>query len=160
MKLLLTGYSGFVGQHLVNALQDKGHELVFLGRKAPNANIKAEHYNYSLGDESHDIAMDSAIDLVVHCAARAHIMKDEVSDPLSEYRRVNVAGTLKLAELANKQGAKKFIYLSSVKALGESTKNGQKFSHNSIYQPEDPYGQSKAEAEVALKEYCESVGSV
>lgn len=158
MKLLVTGYSGFVGKHLVDQLKKTEHELTLLGRKKPSENKQIQFYNFSLGDSSLELQIASSIDVVIHCAARAHIMKDEVDDPIAEYRRVNVAGTLALAELAYKNGAKRFIYLSSVKALGESTEEGHKFSYNSPYNAEDPYGQSKAEAEAALIHYCETVG--
>lgn len=158
MKLLVTGYSGFVGKHLVDQLKKTEHELTLLGRKKPSENKQIQFYNFSLGDSSPELQIASSIDVVIHCAARAHIMKDEVDDPIAEYRRVNVAGTLALAELAYKNGAKRFIYLSSVKALGESTEEGHKFSYNSPYKAEDSYGQSKAEAEAALIHYCETVG--
>ena len=158
MKLLVTGYSGFVGKHLVDQLKKTEHELTLLGRKKPSENKQIQFYNFSLGDSSPELQIASSIDVVIHCAARAHIMKDEVDEPIAEYRRVNVAGTLALAELAYKNGAKRFIYLSSVKALGESTEEGHKFSYNSPYNAEDPYGQSKAEAEAALIHYCETVG--
>ncbi|MCH2256949.1 MAG: NAD-dependent epimerase/dehydratase family protein [Alteromonas sp.] len=158
MKLLVTGYSGFVGKHLVDQLKKTEHELTLLGRKRPSENKQIQFYNFSLGDSSPELQIASSIDVVIHCAARAHIMKDEVDDPIAEYRRVNVAGTLALAELAYKNGAKRFIYLSSVKALGESTEEGHKFSYNSPHNAEDPYGQSKAEAEAALIHYCETVG--
>tara|TARA_B100000408_G_scaffold93744_1_gene72127 strand:+ start:11809 stop:12747 length:939 start_codon:yes stop_codon:yes gene_type:complete len=158
MKLLVTGYSGFVGKHLVDQLKKTEHELTLLGRKKPSENKQIQFYNFSLGDSSPELQIASSINVVIHCAARAHIMKDEVDDPVAEYRRVNVAGTLALAELAYKNGAKRFIYLSSVKALGESTEEGHKFSYNSPYNAEDPYGQSKAEAEAALIHYCETVG--
>lgn len=158
MKLLVTGYSGFVGKHLVDQLKKTEHELTLLGRKKPSENKQIQFYNFSLGDSSPELQIASSIDVVIHCAARAHIMKDEVDDPIAEYRRVNVAGTLALAELAYKNGAKRFIYLSSVKALGESTEEGHKLSYNSPYNAEDPYGQSKAEAEAALIHYCETVG--
>ena len=158
MKLLVTGYSGFVGKHLVDQLKKTEHELTLLGRKKPSENKQIQFYNFSLGDSSPKLQIASSIDVVIHSAARAHIMKDEVDEPIAEYRRVNVAGTLALAELAYKNGAKRFIYLSSVKALGESTEEGHKFSYNSPYNAEDPYGQSKAEAEAALIHYCETVG--
>ena len=158
MKLLVTGYSGFVGKHLVDQLKKTEHELTLLGRKKPSENKQIQFYNFSLGDSSPELQIASSIDVVIHCAARAHIMKDEVDEPIAEYRRVNVAGTLALAELAYKNGAKRFIYLSSVKALGESTEEGHKFSYKSPYNAEDPYGQSKAEAEATLIHYCETVG--
>ncbi len=158
MNLLVTGYSGFVGKHLIDQLEKTEHELTLLGRKKPSVNKQIQFYNFSLSDSFPELKIASSIDVVIHCAARAHIMKDEVDDPIAEYRRVNVAGTLALAELAYKNGAKRFIYLSSVKALGESTEEGHKFSHNSPRNAEDPYGQSKAEAEAALIHYCETVG--
>lgn len=76
----------------------------------------------------------SGIDVIIHCAARAHIMHDEVADPLEEYRRVNVEGTLNLARQGVAAGIKRFIYLSSIKVNGESNSLGSPFMSQIHYQ--------------------------
>jgi nucleoside-diphosphate-sugar epimerase len=88
--------------------------------------------------------------VVVHLAARVHVMRDGVADPLAEYRRVNVAGTMGLARQAAHAGVKRFIFLSTIKVNGENTLAGAAFSERDPPAPADPYGVSKAEAEAAL----------
>ena len=89
-------------------------------------------------------------DIVIHCAARVHVMNDTASDPLHLFRQINVAGTLRLAKQAAAAGVKQFIFLSSVKVNGEETAPGNAFTEDHPPQPIDPYGISKNEAEQAL----------
>jgi nucleoside-diphosphate-sugar epimerase len=89
-------------------------------------------------------------DVVIHTAARAHVMEDEVADALAEYRRVNVDGTLNLARQAAAAGVKRFIFISSIKVNGEQTPLGQPFTADDTPAPEDAYGISKWEAEQGL----------
>ncbi|MFP4080718.1 MAG: UDP-glucose 4-epimerase family protein [Ectothiorhodospira sp.] len=91
-------------------------------------------------------------DVVVHTAARAHVMADAITDPLSEYQRVNVDGTRALARQAAEQGVRRFVFISSVKVNGERTVPGAPFSSDDEPSPEDAYGVSKFEAEQALRE--------
>ncbi|MCC5763410.1 NAD-dependent epimerase/dehydratase family protein, partial [Klebsiella pneumoniae] len=89
-------------------------------------------------------------EVVIHCAARVHVMKDASRDPLSEFRRVNVEGTLNLARQAAKAGVKRFVFISSIKVNGESTRLGVPYTADDIAMPLDPYGVSKLEAEQKL----------
>ena len=91
------------------------------------------------------------VSVVVHCAARVHVMNDESADPLEEFRRVNVHGTLRLASQAAAAGAKRFVFLSSIKVNGEQTQFGEPFTADQQPNPGDPYGVSKMEAEVGLR---------
>jgi len=109
------------------------------------------------GDESYSDCLQN-IDVVVHAAARAHIMKDEVADPLAEYRRVNVDGTLHLARQAAAGGIERFIFISSVKVNGEQTFPGQPFTADDTPSPEDAYGISKWEAEQGLQKIAKESG--
>ena len=86
----------------------------------------------------------------MHCAARAHIMRDEALDPLAEYRRVNVDGTLALARQAAAAGVKRFVFISSIGVNGGQT-FGKPFTEEDTPQPEEPYALSKWEAEQALQ---------
>jgi nucleoside-diphosphate-sugar epimerase len=78
-------------------------------------------------------------------------MNDGTVDPLSEYRRVNVDGTLNLARQAAESGVHRFIFVSSVKVNGELSNERKPFSPSDAPAPEDAYGVSKWEAEQGLK---------
>ncbi|MEA1987921.1 MAG: SDR family oxidoreductase [Pseudomonadota bacterium] len=97
-------------------------------------------------------------DVVVHAAARAHIMRDEVADPLAEYRKVNRDATLTLARLAAESGVKRFVFVSSIKVNGEFTLPNQPFKAEVNQSPVDPYGLSKYEAEKGLLEIAQETG--
>jgi nucleoside-diphosphate-sugar epimerase len=84
-------------------------------------------------------------------------MHDTEADPLSVFRRVNVAGTERLARQAADSGVKRFVYLSSIKVLGEATFDAP-FTASDLPQPMDPYGQSKLEAEQALEKLAAESG--
>ena len=98
------------------------------------------------------------VDVVIHLAARVHVMNDVVLDPLEEYRNANTLATIHLAEEAAKAGVKRFIYLSSIKVNGEETLPGQSYSEDSTPAPIDPYGVSKWEAEQGLEKVCAQTG--
>jgi nucleoside-diphosphate-sugar epimerase len=100
----------------------------------------------------------SGCEAVVHCAARVHVMADSSRDPLSEYRRVNVDGTLELAKVSAKSGVRRFVFLSSIKVNGEYTMPGLPFSVEDNPRPQDPYGISKREAEEGLLELSKKTG--
>jgi nucleoside-diphosphate-sugar epimerase len=98
------------------------------------------------------------IDVVVHTAARVHVMKDSSEDPLAEYRRVNVEGSLALARQAASAGVRRFIFLSSIKVNGEQTDPGHPFTVEDEPGPVDPYGRSKWETEQALHVLAQETG--
>jgi nucleoside-diphosphate-sugar epimerase len=100
----------------------------------------------------------TGMDIVIHAAARAHIMKDEVVYPLSEYRKVNVEGTLNLARQAAVTGVRRFIFISSIKVNGEQTPLGKPFTAEDAPAPEDAYGISKREAEQGLQQLAAETG--
>lgn len=97
------------------------------------------------------------IDVVIHLAARAHVMDDQSSDPLAEYRRINVDGTKAVAEAASDAGVKRLVFLSSIKVNGEQTFE-KPYTASDTPAPEDAYGISKAEAEEKLKEIAAGTG--
>lgn len=145
-KLLITGYSGFVGNNLVEQLQ-RDNQLNLLGRKSSQFGNVLKH---NLDANSiYSEALEN-IDVVIHCAARVHVMNDSVGDPLNEFRAVNTQGTLNLAKQAAKAGVKRFIFLSSIKVNGETTSNRTPFKFSDVPAPLDPYAISKAEAEEQL----------
>lgn len=96
--------------------------------------------------------------VVVHLAARVHVMQDNVPDPLAEFRRINVAGTLNLARQAAQAGVRRFVFVSSIKVNGEETLPGHSFTADDMPAPSDYYGISKLEAEQGLKEIASQTG--
>ncbi|MBT9300649.1 UDP-glucose 4-epimerase family protein [Pseudomonas sp. TAE6080] len=160
-QLLITGSSGFVGRQLIQQLQ--GHidyNIRALVRRMPD--VLATGVDYAqLPDFSAVTAEHPAlqgIDVVVHLASRVHVMNDTESDPLEAFRRVNVGYTLQLARSAVAAGAKRFIFVSSVKVNGEQTAFGRPYSETDNPLPVDPYGISKMEAEDALRELAAQTG--
>lgn len=97
------------------------------------------------------------IDVVVHLAARVHVMKDAVHDPLVAFRQVNVTGTVALARAAAGRGVKRFVFLSSIKVNGEQTTENP-FRETDPPHPQDPYAVSKWEAEQALMRISAETG--
>lgn len=146
-RILLTGANGFVGCQLLEKLDQ--NEVVIVGR-TPIQQHNQSFFQIELnGNSNYKSALDK-INVVIHCAARVHIMSDSSSDPLCEFRTVNTDGTLNLARQAAEAGVKRFIFLSSIKVNGETTSNSVPFTPFDQRLPKDPYGVSKAEAEEQL----------
>ena len=154
MKVLVTGYSGFVGNILVKQLQGS-YQISLLGRKSSDL---GDVYINDIDSTSFYTNALERVDVVVHCAARVHIMNDNSSDPLAEFRAVNTFGTLNLAKQAAQAGVKRFIFLSTIKVNGESTSGKEPFTACDTPSFLDPYGISKAEAEQQLFELGKQTG--
>lgn len=157
--VLLTGSTGFVGSALLSALTKLSDFRVVSAVRSvvPSASGDVVVVGNIDGTTDYSVALHG-VDVVVHVAARAHIMRDEVADPLAEYRKVNVEGTLNLAKQAVAAGVKRFIYISSIKVNGESTTGLSAFTEADSAKPEDPYGVSKREAEEGLRLLAEETG--
>jgi nucleoside-diphosphate-sugar epimerase len=136
-SIAVTGATGFIGSALVAELAERQ----FYVHQVPRSSVEV-----------------AGVQCVIHCAARAHIMRDEALDPLTEYRRVNVQGTLNLARQAAVAGVKRFVFLSSMKVNGESTGGLPRFARDDEPRPEDAYGLSKWEAEQGLWEIASQTG--
>jgi nucleoside-diphosphate-sugar epimerase len=154
MKLLVTGASGFVGRSVVNVSKNMGYKTVRAVRQEQPDSLVIG----GLGPDTDWHEALQSCDAIVHLAARVHVMNDRSSDPLAEFRRVNVEASAHLARQAAAAGVKRFVYLSSVKVNGESTTFGQPFKADDVSAPEDPYGISKYEAEQALREIASDTG--
>ena len=155
--ILVTGGSGFVGSALIKRLLSEHRDILAVGRS--DVNLPVETVKVSSFSELGALGQRlGSIDVVVHCAARAHIMNDNTVDPLAEYRKVNVDGTLNVARHALEAGVKRFLFVSSIKVNGEHTPPGRPFTEEAAPAPEDPYGISKYEAERELQALCAETG--
>ncbi|MES2025531.1 MAG: SDR family oxidoreductase [Pseudomonadota bacterium] len=153
-QILVTGANGFVGRSLCAALRARGIPFVPAVRK------KSRDDEVAIGDLNADIDWGMALHgcgAVIHLAARVHVMNDTSSDPLASFRAVNVEATLNLAQQAIAAGVKRFVFVSSVKVNGEQTTD-HPFTAFDMPAPMDPYGQSKWEAEIALKKLAQATG--
>lgn len=159
MKILLTGATGFLGKHLSTCIaQRKPFELCCAVRSPGSCTVGHEVVTGELSTATNFRSALAGVNVVVHAAARAHIMNEEVVDPLREYRRVNVDGTLNLARQAAAEGVDRFIFVSSIKVNGELSSQPKPFSPNDTPAPEDAYGISKWEAEQGLKTIAKETG--
>ncbi|WP_019937277.1 SDR family oxidoreductase [Bordetella sp. FB-8] len=159
LRVLVTGASGFVGQAFCSEWAARGGEVVAALRTSRTFSRKITPV--VVGDLAEDVDWRGAlqgVDVVVHLAARVHVMRDTASDPLAAFRKVNVEGTRNLARQAAEAGVKRFVFLSSVKVNGESTPLGRAFTTDDVPAPEDAYGMSKLETEQALRELCARTG--
>ena len=159
MNVLLTGATGFLGQRLavkIEALSDFNLTSVVRSEVGSLAGKKVFISQIDGDTDWRSALIDQ--DLIVHTAARAHIMKEEVSDYLKEYRRVNVDGTLNLARQAVDAGVTRFIFISSIKVNGEQTTCSGVYKAEDLTAPEDAYGISKYEAEQGLLQIAADTG--
>ena len=154
-KVLITGINGFVGKALGDELVTKGFNVNGAVRTSVSVDFPGTITKFVIKDIDSKTDWEKAlegVDVVIHLAARAHIMKDTASDALAEFRSVNVEGTLNLARQAVRAGVQRFIFISSIKVNGEATLLGQPYTEADQPAPVDPYGISKREAEDALRQ--------
>ena len=153
-RILVTGADGFIGNALCAQLRDRNYPIRRVLRgPASDDDIRIG----DIGTLTDWRAALAGVDGIIHLAARAHVMHDSVADPLAEYRRINVDATIRLARAAAAAGARRFVFLSSIKVNGERTM-GKSFTEDDAPRPEDAYGISKWEAEQALSKIAAETG--
>lgn len=157
--VLVSGANGFVGRALVGRLLRAGVQVrAAVRRDFTRAPSGASVFGgLNLGDESNWSAALDGVDAVIHCAARAHVIQEAAADPLAEFRRVNVDGTLALASRAAARGVRRFVFVSSIGVNGSETFT-RAFRADDAPAPHSPYAQSKMEAERALLELAVRTG--
>lgn len=147
MRILVTGADGFAGKSLCEVLRTAGHEVTGVTRQDTG----------DISGQTDWLPFLQNIDVVVHLANRAHVLKETAASPLAAFRQVNVEGTRKLAQQAAKQGVKRFIYISSIGVNGRKT-TGKPFDEHDTPAPHNAYATSKWEAEQALKAIGQATG--
>ena len=165
MRIVVTGANGFVGRATCANLLDAGHDVTALVRRAGTDSGTGEsrvHERVIADDNFASLATGTSsslapADAFVLLAARVHVMHDNAADPLAEYRRVNVEGSLNVARAALRAGAARLVFVSSIKALGEG-EPGRPWREDDQPAPADPYGVTKLEAEQALAAFGQEHG--
>lgn len=147
MKLLITGATGFVGATLVQNIKSIYNITVLVRTQSNELPATIQQL---VAKNIFEVDLPDNIDVIIHLAGRAHILNDQLLDPLDEFRKVNVDGTLQLARQALEKKVKRFIFISSIGVNGSVTTQ-QPFTEDSIPQPHADYAVSKLEAEQELK---------
>jgi len=160
LTVLVTGANGFVGHAVSRALRERGDSVLGLVRRSQSTAQGVREWVLETSDFT-DIQVRWPVgfrcDVAIHLAARVHVMRDDSSDPLSAYHATNVAGTLRCAKAARAAGARRFVFVSSIKAIAEADA-GRPLRETDEAVPVDPYGISKLEAERALIDYGRESG--
>jgi len=158
--ILVTGADGFVGRGVLSMATRRGLAVRGATRRLPDSPVEGTNYCTGLELETNQgwASALAGVGVVIHTAARVHRLKDRAADPLAEYRKVNVAGTISLAQQAAAAGVRRFVFLSSVKVHGERTPEGRPFSIADSPAPVDTYAISKYEAEMALRQLAMQTG--
>ncbi len=148
--LLITGATGFIGSHLLPILRAQDYQITATSRREISLDkikmVQIEQID-GLTDWSYPL---SGVEVVIHLAARAHILKDTAADREAEFFQVNTQGTINLVKQAITAGVKHFILISSIGAM--ATLSPEKLNERSSSHPDTPYGRSKKAAEEGLIE--------
>ncbi len=159
-RLLVTGAAGFVGEALCREAVAHGFSVSAAVRADPGEKCGGCRI-VRVPDISSDTDWTSALEgvgVVIHLAARVHVMQEEAADPLAEFLRINLHGTINLARQAARAGVRRFVFVSSIKVNGEQTAEGWPFSDSDVADPQDAYAVSKWQAEQALWQISRETG--
>ena len=149
-RVLVTGAAGFIGQHLRRALAERGFDDRGAVRSARSGLDPRSCVVGDIGPSTDWSAALRGIDMVVHAAGRAHILKEAAVDPEAEFMRVNAEGTAALVAAAVAAGVRRFVYLSSIGVLGGGSAE-RPFDATSVPRPHNSYARSKLAGEIATR---------
>jgi nucleoside-diphosphate-sugar epimerase len=152
---LVTGAKGFIGGAVLKEMARRGIEATGASRTAASSRCRAVG---EIDGETDWRPVLERVGCVVHAAGRAHILRDASADPLSSFRRVNVAGTRRLAVQAAEAGVRRVVFISSIGVNGISTDGRGPFTADDVPTPAEAYGLSKWEAEKVLFEVAAETG--
>ena len=158
-SVLVTGANGFVGRRLCLEMTRRGYTVRAAVRE-PNRTFSLAGEVVVVGDIGQHTDWSAAVagvDVIVHLAARVHVMREKVLQPLDAFRAVNVVPTERLARAAVTRGVKRFVYVSSIKVNGEATTD-KPFAPDDVPYPQDAYAVSKWEAEQVLRRVAKEMG--
>ncbi|MEO6421664.1 MAG: SDR family oxidoreductase [Candidatus Nitrotoga sp.] len=159
MKFMISGAGGFVGKALSAELLRRGQSVRVAVR---SGNSQVENTEVIIIDaidgETNWIEALRDVDVVIHLAARVHVMRESATDPLAEFLKINLHGTSNLAWQAACSGVKRLVYVSSIKVNGEQTSATQSFTELDEPSPQDFYSVSKWQAEQALWRIAQETG--
>ncbi|MGC2165537.1 MAG: SDR family oxidoreductase [Gallionella sp.] len=156
---LVTGANGFVGQAMCTELRGRGWNVKAALRS--HGEMDSTITQVMIGPINADTKWGEAlagVDVIIHLAARVHVMNDSAPDPLAEFLNVNLHGTANLATQAAQAGIKRLVYVSSIKVNGEETDGTRVYSERDTPAPQDPYAVSKWKAEQALHKISRETG--
>jgi len=154
MNVLVTGANGFVGRAACVAIRQAGHAVIPAMRQ-PHG-LTDERVVGEIGAHTEWRAALYGVKMIVHLAARVHVMQDDPQYPLAPYREVNTCGTLNLARQAAAGGVRRFVFVSSIKVNGEGRITP--YTETDTPVPEDAYARSKWEAEQGLRQVAAETG--
>ncbi|MCP3901176.1 MAG: NAD-dependent epimerase/dehydratase family protein [Desulfobacteraceae bacterium] len=155
MKILVTGGNSFIGRHLCEFLEEKGHDVIEGLRSLDQRTGRSFVVYGDIGPATDWNKKLNGIDVIVHLASRVHIIQEQEKDPLKAFRYVNTSGTQNLVKAAAKQGVKKLIFLSSIGVNGNETLSSP-FTEKDTPKPHNAYAQSKWEAEQTIHEVMQA----
>jgi nucleoside-diphosphate-sugar epimerase len=146
VKVLVTGANGLVGQALCSVLDQGAHEVI---RAVRTSTTPCELPVGNLNERTEwSMALSHDIDVVVHLAGQVPLAENEIGAHASLHQKVNTAGTANLARQCAQHGVKRFIFVSTVKVLGEGKEVPYRDGDQAV--PADAYAISKWDAEQAL----------
>jgi nucleoside-diphosphate-sugar epimerase len=164
VRVLVTGASGLIGSAVVHALNLGGFEVRGTSRRThwvDTLDHICERRYLDLSESVTAARLGSLLDdveVVVHCAGQSSVPRGAGSQRLREARTLNVHAAKTLAEHAAAKGVRRFIFISSVKVMGECSKYRTPFSDLDIPKPVDEYSIGKRDAELAIEEVAAATG--
>lgn len=154
--VLVTGGCGFVGREVVRQLKARGCLVHVMARQRCE---QLEADDWLIADLEQPESLHQAgqgCDTLIHLAGYAHATSRPYPDEVARHRRINLDGSCRLIEAAIRNGVRRVVFISSVKAGGESATDC--LTEETERTPKDPYGQLKREAEQKILAMCADAG--